>query len=59
MTTLEGEASAQIRDNEVVIDIANEGTVDYSVQFVQPMLPIQSGGKYKVSFDAYAEEDRT
>lgn len=59
MTTLEGEASAQIHDNEVVIDIANEGTVDYSVQFVQPMLPIQSGGKYKVSFDAYAEEDRT
>lgn len=59
MTTLEGEASAQIRDNEVVIDIANEGTVDYSVQFVQPMVPLQRGGKYKVSFDAYAEADRT
>ena len=41
------------------IDIANEGTVDYSVQFVQPNVPLKKDAVYTVRFDASAEEDRT
>ena len=59
MTALEGEAVVQIQDNEISIQTINEGTVDYSVQLVQANLPIQKQGIYKVSFDAYADADRT
>lgn len=58
-TALEGVAQAQIQDREVSIDITNEGTVDYSVQFVQPNVPVKKGAEYTVRFDAYADEDRT
>lgn len=53
-----GEGAAEIRDNMIVITSENEGTVDYSVQLVQPELPIIKGKKYRVSFDAYADEAR-
>ncbi len=53
-----GEGSAEIKDNMMVITSQNDGDVDYSVQLVQPELPILKGKKYKVSFDAYADEDR-
>lgn len=59
MTALEGEAAAEIQDNEIVIQTVSEGTEEYSVQLVQANLPIQMKGTYKVSFDAYADEDRT
>lgn len=58
-TALEGEAEASIQDNEISIQTTNEGTVDYSVQLVQANLPIQRQGVYRVSFDAYADADRT
>lgn len=58
-TALEGVAQAQIQDGEVSIDITNQGTVDYSVQFVQPNVPVKKGAEYTVRFDAYADEDRT
>lgn len=53
-----GEGSAEIKDNMMVITSKNQGTVDYSVQLVQPELPILKDKKYKVSFDAYADEER-
>lgn len=59
LTALGGEAIAQIRENEIHIDTTNEGTVDYSVQLVQPNLPMKKGGVYQLTFDAYAKEDRT
>lgn len=59
LTALEGAAQAQIQDGEVSIDITNEGTVDYSVQFVQPNVPVKKGAEYIVRFDAYADENRT
>ena len=43
LTTLGGEASAQIKENQIHIDTTNEGTVDYSVQLVQPNLPMKKG----------------
>ena len=59
MTALGGEAEAQIDNGEMIITTTNAGTADYSVQLVQPDLPLQKGGTYKVSFDAYAKENRT
>lgn len=58
-TALEGVAEAQIQEGEAVIDITNEGTVDYSVQFVQPNIPVKQNATYSVQFDAYANEERT
>ena len=59
LTTLEGEASAEIQNGEIFVRTANEGTEDYSVQLVQANLPIQRQGVYRLSFDAYADADRT
>ena len=59
LTTLGGEAGAEIGDNEIAVNTANEGTVDYSVQLVQPDLPMKQGGVYQLTFDAYADADRT
>lgn len=59
LTALDGEAAAEIADHRIAIHTTNGGTADYSVQLVQPNLPIQKGGTYKVSFDAWAKEDRT
>ena len=53
-----GEGSAEIKDNKIIIKTENEGTVDYSVQLVQPEMPIIKGKKYRVTFDAWADESR-
>ncbi|MCQ2416815.1 MAG: family 16 glycosylhydrolase [Oscillospiraceae bacterium] len=53
-----GEGSAEIKDNMIVIQTENEGKVDYSVQLVQPEMPMIKGRKYRVSFDAWADESR-
>ncbi len=53
-----GEGTAEIKDNMLVITSEKEGDVDYSVQLVQPELPMIKGKKYKVSFDAKADEQR-
>ncbi len=54
-----GEATAEIKNNAIFIDTTNAGEVDYSVQLVQPNLPMQKGATYEISFDAYADEART
>lgn len=59
LTALGGEAGAEIRNNEIAVTTENEGTVDYSVQLVQPNLPMKQGGVYQLTFDAYADTDRT
>lgn len=59
LTALGGEAEAGIEDNEIAVTTENEGTVDYSVQLVQPDLPMKQGGVYRLTFDAYADADRT
>lgn len=53
-----GEGSAEIKDGTMIISTENMGTVDYSVQLVQPNLPMIKGNKYKVTFDAKADETR-
>lgn len=58
MTALGGEAKAEIKDGAIVITTTKEGTVDYSVQLVQPKIPAKQGYTYEVSFDAKAAENR-
>ena len=53
-----GEGAAEIKDNMIVITSEAEGTEEYSVQLVQPELPMIKGKKYHVTFDAYADEER-
>ena len=53
-----GEGAAEIKDNMIVITSEAEGTEEYSVQLVQPDLPMIKGKKYRVTFDAYADEER-
>ena len=59
LTTLGGEAAASIDGGALRVDTANAGTVAYSVQLVQPALPMAKGGEYEVSFEAWADAPRT
>ncbi len=54
-----GEGEAEIGDHEIVITSSNEGTEEYSVQLVQPQMPMEEGCSYEFSFEAYADEPRT
>ncbi len=54
-----GEATASISKNTLSITTKSEGTVDYSIQAMQAGIPLAKGGKYRVSFDAKAEADRS
>ena len=53
-----GVGAAEIKDNMIVITSEKEGTEDYSVQLVQPDIPMIKGKKYRATFDAYADEER-
>ena len=54
----EGVGSARIEDNQIIIETENDGTEEYSIQLVQPDLPVVNGHTYRVTFDIMAEEDR-
>lgn len=54
-----GEATAEISEKMLHIATTDAGTVDYSVQVVQANLPIEKGSKYKLTYDAYADANRT
>ncbi len=53
-----GEGSAEIKDNTMIIHTEKEGYVDYSVQLVQPEMPMIKGKSYRVTFDCWADEER-
>lgn len=53
-----GQGSAEIVDNTVVITSENAGTEEYSVQFLQPNMPMKQGSKYRVTYEAKASEER-
>ena len=54
----DGEGAAEIKDGEIVITSTNDGTEEYSVQLVQPDLPVLKGHSYRVTFEARADEPR-
>lgn len=53
-----GMGSASLHDDMIEIQTLLAGTVDYSVQLVQPDIPMQKGCSYKLSFDVKADEQR-
>ena len=53
-----GEGAAEIKDGEMIITSTNCGTEEYSVQLVQPDLPMIKGHSYRVTFDIRADEPR-
>ncbi len=53
-----GVGAAEIKDGEIIITTENAGDEEYSIQLVQPEMPMYNGSKYKFSFDAYADEPR-
>lgn len=59
LTFLNGTGTAAINDGKLVVETTNAGTAECSVQIVQPGLPMEDGGEYRLTFDAYASEDRT
>ena len=54
----DGIGEASIEDNEIIITSEDDGTEEYSVQLVQPDLPVLNGHTYRVTFDIWAEQDR-
>ena len=59
MTAGTGKASAKISKKALHITTKNAGDLDYSVQVVQANIPMEKGYQYKLSFDAYADKNRT
>ena len=53
-----GKGSAEIADNQITITTEEAGSEEYSIQLVQPGMPMEKGAKYKFSFEACADEDR-
>jgi len=53
-----GTGAATIGDHEIIITSEAEGSEEYSVQLVQPLMPMMQGKTYVFSFEAYAEEPR-
>lgn len=53
-----GDGEASIHDNMIEVKTNAEGTEDYSVQVFQPNMPMYKGHKYRLSFDAWSDEER-
>lgn len=53
-----GQGSASIEDGVMTITTENAGSVDYSVQLVQPALPMMKGRNYRLTFEACAASER-
>lgn len=53
-----GEGSARIEDGEIIVTSEQMGTAEYSVQLVQADLPMMEGTNYRLTFDAWAAEER-
>lgn len=54
-----GKATAEISGGALNITTTDCGELDYSVQVVQPNLYLEKGCKYRYSFDAWADAERT
>jgi beta-glucanase (GH16 family) len=54
----DGEGEAVIEDNMIIISSTDDGTEEYSVQLVQPDLPVIKDHTYRVTFDIRSDEAR-
>ncbi|MBQ0051825.1 MAG: carbohydrate binding domain-containing protein [Treponema sp.] len=59
LTAGSGKGALKVSNGELTISSTDAGNLDYSVQVVQPEMPMEQGKVYKYSFDAYADEERT
>lgn len=59
LTAGTGKATAEIKDNMLIIKTEDAGSLDYSVQVIQPDIPMEKGASYRYEFDAWASENRT
>lgn len=55
----DGTAQASNHNGALKVDITNPGTATYGVQFYQRPLNMEKGEVYKVTFDAWASENRS
>ncbi len=54
-----GAGSAEIVDNQLVVRPKTPGDLEYSLQVIQPGIPLEKGAKYHFKFDARADAKRT
>ena len=54
-----GKGSVESDGKNHAIKSTNEGSLEYSVQYVQAKVPLNQGYRYRYSFDAYADAKRT
>ncbi|MDE7323513.1 MAG: carbohydrate binding domain-containing protein [Lachnospiraceae bacterium] len=54
-----GRGETEISENTLHIMSESAGTVNYGVQIVQADMPMEKGARYKLMYDAYADEART
>jgi len=59
LTAGTGKGALKVNKGELTITSTDSGNLDYSVQVVQPEMPMEQGKTYKYSFDAWADEERT
>lgn len=59
MTAGGGSGSVTSDGKTHTITTKNEGSLEYSIQYVQAKVPLNMGFRYRYSFDAYADSDRT
>ena len=53
------ESTYEVKDNEITIYPSAVGKDTYAVQLKQPNVPLYHGAEYTLTYDAYAEEERT
>lgn len=54
-----GIGDLKVAKDKLTITSKNSGTLEYSVQVVSSNITLMEGKKYKYSFDAYSDSDRT
>ena len=54
----DGEGEARIEDNMAIITSTNDGTEEYSVQFLQADMPVLKGHTYRVTCEMKSDEAR-
>ena len=59
MTAGGGAGSVDTDGKMHTIKSTNAGSLEYSVQYVQAKVPLNQGFRYRYSFDAWADENRT
>lgn len=57
--TAGGSGEANVSDGVLTIDTTECGTEDYSIQLFQADIPQIKGSKYRVTFDMWADEERS